>query len=136
MKKIGIEATLASLEYPGVYFDVIGKGGFEITEIPGFAGVYDPDAYLAMFTTGDPANYFSYSDAEFDQLFRRQSVALDFNERKKLVDQMQLKLWDAAVAFVTVHEEYMIGHRPEVRGYLGPGLLYDNVKWERVWLAN
>lgn len=135
MKKIGIESALAPLEYPGTYFNVIEKGGFQITEIPAFAGVYDPDAYLAMFTTKDPANYFSYSNPEFDQLFQRQSVILDVGERKKLVDQMQLKLWEEAVSFVTIHEEYRIGHRPEVRGYLGPALLYDNVKWEQVWLA-
>ena len=49
----------------------------------------DPDLFLERYTTGDSSNWGRFSDPRIDDLFARQTRALDPSERKRLVNEIE-----------------------------------------------
>ncbi|MDO8531230.1 MAG: ABC transporter substrate-binding protein [Dehalococcoidia bacterium] len=135
LRKIGIESTIRVLNYPATFFDAGRRGDFDLMDMPTVSPIDDPDVYLSFYVTGNSENYGKFSDKQVDDLYARQSREVDTVKRKDLAFQLQRRLMELAPAVVHLHRQYPGAAWPELRGYKGPGKLYDNYKYEDVWLA-
>src|SRR5206468_10645078 len=88
-RKIGVEAEHRPLETAAWFADGRDTGNFELIIGPTVEASDDPDMFLRRYTTGDAQNWGRFSDPVVDDLFSRQSRALDHGERKKAILQLQ-----------------------------------------------
>src|SRR3972149_2322241 len=83
-KKIGVEAEHRPLETAAWFADGQNTGNLDLIVSRPVRFMYDPDAWVNCFTTGDTENWGLFSDPRFDDLFSRQTREIDPVERKKL----------------------------------------------------
>lgn len=133
--KVGIHADLTPLE--GVaYQDLLSRGEHTIISHSHSFSLDDPDSILpAHYSCGGPENYPGLCDAELDGLIERQSRTLDLDERKRMVDEIQRRVWDADAK---VWFNWSVRRTPvwnNVRNFAqgGPSL-YQGRRLESVWL--
>src|SRR5712692_596774 len=88
-RKIGIEAEHRPLESASWFSDGRDTGNFEVIVNGVFNYMDDPDLFLERYTTGDTNNWGRFSDPRIDDLFARQTRALDPAERKRLVNEIE-----------------------------------------------
>src|SRR2546425_342849 len=88
-RKIGIEAEHRPLETASWFADGRDAGNFEVIVNGVFNYMDDPDLFLERYTTGDTNNWGRFSDPRIDDLFARQTRALDPAERKRLVNEIE-----------------------------------------------
>jgi len=135
LAKIGITVNAKISRYPVEWVPALREGRFTIGEGPIPDVFYDPDALFAVWITGSLENRPGLSDAQVDDLYTKQGLTVDPVERKKVVDQLQLRLWELAPAIPTYNAMYHHATLPEIRGWTHPGILRDNFWYEKVWIA-
>lgn len=136
LELIGFKVNAIVRQYPAQFNEALAAGAFEVTGQPTVASVLDPDVYLGMYVTSDPQNFGNFSDAQVDDLYKRQSQTVDREQRRQLVWQLQRRLMETVPAVIYVHREFTHAAISQVRNYEGPRpMLYDNLRFEDVWLA-
>src|SRR5437899_6687579 len=85
-RKIGIEAEHRPLETAAWFAGGRDGGNFEVIVSGVFNYADDPDLLLHRYPSGDTNNWCRFSDPRIDDLFARQTRALDPAERKRLVN--------------------------------------------------
>ncbi|MBI4307476.1 MAG: ABC transporter substrate-binding protein [Chloroflexi bacterium] len=135
LRKVGIETKVRVVQYPVEWVPLASQGNFQITIAPATNALYDPDAFLNNNLSGDSQNYQGLADPEIDGLYNKQRAVVDFAERKRIVDQLQLALWERRTHFPTFYVMYHHAALPVVRNWKGAGVLRDNFKYETLWLA-
>ena len=113
---LGINITVNALE-SSVYFEKLGSGDFELTEI-GWVGFVDPDEFLYnIFYTDQKWNQQGYSNSEFDALLDEGRTTLDQNKRKEIYYEAQKILAeDAPMAFLYVNNQ-ISAYQDYVKGF-------------------
>ncbi|MBI2907155.1 MAG: ABC transporter substrate-binding protein [Chloroflexi bacterium] len=97
----------------------------------------DPDTLLGdMYVSGSPRNWSGYSNAQYDELYVKQSRTIDATERRKTVWEMQrILLKDIPIAIV-YWSNVPYAWWKEVRGYIPPVSFYNAFGYQDIWLAN
>src|SRR6267142_3380139 len=95
-RKIGVEAEHRPLETAAWFADGRDTGSFELIINGMFHYIDDPDLFLQRYTTGDPSNWGRFSDPRIDDLFSRQTRALDPSERKRHINEIEKIVLDNA----------------------------------------
>jgi peptide/nickel transport system substrate-binding protein len=135
LAKIGIQATL-DVQESAAAFDILNRRGFDTAPWWTAFAVDDPEAVFSEFYTCEAArNYASLCLPEVDQLFQQQSQALDPEQRKRLVHEMERTLLQSHGSSVLHWHNYLTGHWPQVRNWVQPPSLYNNQRLQDVWLA-
>jgi peptide/nickel transport system substrate-binding protein len=115
--KVGVTAKLETLEW-GQWLDrVYKKKDYALTTI-GHYGRLDPLTLLERFKTGYNANYFGYSNAEYDRLLAQGDVAHDRAKRKEIVVRLQQLLSEDAACVFLVSRDAIVGFQRDVWGYV------------------
>jgi peptide/nickel transport system substrate-binding protein len=111
------------------------RGEFDIS--PWVVGIDtdDPDATFAELATSNAVrNWSAVKDPQIDALYEKQSQTVDFNERKKLVqdlERLSLSLYQASVLYFG---SLNFAHYKSVRNFVYHESLYTNRRMEAVWL--
>jgi peptide/nickel transport system substrate-binding protein len=134
-RKIGVEAENRPLETAALAADVRDHGNFELSVSATVEYIDDPDVFLRRYTTGDVLNVGRYSDAVLDDLFARQSRALDPAERRKLVVELQKRVLEQAYYIPGLWWTRNVVHWTKVKNYVAPPSHYTNQKLQDVWLS-
>lgn len=135
LAKIGIEARLDVKETAAAY-EVLNTRTFEAAPWGTAVALDDPDAVFGEHYTCDAVrNYSQLCMPEIDELFNKQSQTLDVEERKQLVQEMERKALMGFGRLVSHWRMTMLGHWPEVRDYKIHSSLYNNQRFQDVWLA-
>jgi peptide/nickel transport system substrate-binding protein len=135
LSKIGIEASLDVKETAAAY-EVLNTRTFDTAPWGTAVALDDPDAVFSEHYTCDAVrNYSQLCLPEIDELFTKQSQTLDVEERKRLVQEMERKALMAFGRLVSHWRMTMLGHWPEVRDYRIHASLYNNQRFQDVWLA-
>jgi peptide/nickel transport system substrate-binding protein len=134
-RKIGIEADHRPLETAAWFADGRDTGSFELIIGPTVEASDDPDLFLRRYTTGDSENWGRYSNPVIDDLFSRQSRALDPTERRKLVQQLQKVVLENAYYMPGLWWSRNVVHWTKVKNYVAPPNHYANQKLQDVWLS-
>jgi len=134
-RKIGIEAEHRPLETAAWFADGRDTGSFEVIVNGVFNYMDDPDLFLERYTTGDTNNWGRFSDPRIDDLFARQTRALDPTERKRLVNELEKIVLENAYHIPGLWWARSVVHWAKVKNYVAPPNHYSNQKLQDVWLA-
>ena len=134
-RKIGVEAEHRPLETAAWFADGRDTGNFEVIINGVFNYMDDPDLFLERYTTGDTNNWGRFSDPRIDDLFARQTRALDPSERKRLVNEIERIVLENAYHIPGLWWARSVVHWAKVRNYVAPPNHYSNQKLQNVWLA-
>ena len=134
-RKIGIEADHRPLETAAWFADGRDTGSFELIIAPTVEASDDPDVFLRRYTTGDSENWGRFSNPVIDDLFSRQSRALDHAERRKLVQQLQKVVLENVYYMPGLWWSRNVVHWTKVKNYVAPPNHYSNQKLQDVWLS-
>jgi ABC-type oligopeptide transport system substrate-binding subunit len=96
----------------------------------------DPDAVFGEhYTCKAVRNYSQLCLPEVDALFARQSQTLDPEERRRLVQEMERQALLGFGRIISHWRTVFLGHWPEVRNYRLHASIYNNQRFQDVWLA-
>ncbi len=134
-RKIGVEAEHRPLETAAWFADGRDTGSFELIISGTFNYIDDPDLFLQRYTTGDPSNWGRFSDPRIDDLFSRQTRALDPSERKRHINEIEKIVLDNAYYIPGLWWRRAVVHWAKVKNYVAPPNHFSNQKLQDVWLA-
>ncbi len=134
-RKIGVEAEHRPLETASWFADGQNTGNFELMVSAPTRFIDDPDVWVNRYTTGDTENWGRVSDPRLDDLFARQTRALDPVERKKLVNEIDRIVLENAYYLPGLWWTRNVVHWAKVRNWVAPPNQYSNQKLQDVWLA-
>ncbi|HEX7124864.1 MAG TPA: ABC transporter substrate-binding protein [Thermodesulfobacteriota bacterium] len=116
LTRVGIRARLETLEW-GQWLDRVYKQkDYALTTI-GHYGRLDPMTLLERFKTGYNANYFGYSNPEFDRLLTEGDGTHDRAKRRAIVRRLQELLSEDAACVFLVSRDAIVGFQRDVWGY-------------------
>lgn len=96
----------------------------------------DPDAIFGNLATAKASqNWSKIFDAEADALYEKQSQTLDAAERKKLVQQLELKYLNNFAMLMMYYNYSLHAMWNVVQNYKFPTALYVNQRFQDVWLS-
>ncbi|MBI2888126.1 MAG: ABC transporter substrate-binding protein [Chloroflexi bacterium] len=134
LKQVGIDARIVILESASAYNDAT-KGDFDILPWGHGLALDDPDAhYPELYLCGAPRNYSGVCDPKVDELWLRQSQALDVGERKKLVWELEKHAVPQAIKVVLGWGLARHAQWNFVKGYLRHAGSYNTTHYKQVWL--
>ncbi|MBI2907167.1 MAG: ABC transporter substrate-binding protein [Chloroflexi bacterium] len=131
LSRIGVRATADPVE-TAVYAERLNRGTYETAGIVAGPEISDPDSAATYFVKG---NRYLINDDRLFELFEKQSRTTDVAERKKVVLDMQYRVMEIAPYVLNLWFAAYIGHWPEVRNYKPGTGVYNNSKYQDVWLA-
>lgn len=121
-----LQATLISKQEEGVFPFWRASWG---------ADYYDPENFMALFysknITPNGPNRVGYNNPVIDEMYERALEITDFNERKKIYDEMQkIVIEDAAWLFLYYNEKIYLLQK-DVDGFFIDGLNIINLKYTK-----
>ena len=134
-RKIGVEAEHRPLETAAWYADGRDQGNFELMVFPFGAWVDDPDQLLSPHTPNSPQNWNRAANPALEDLYSRQSRALNPAERKKLIGEFQKIVLDNAYILPGLWWSRNVVHWTKVKNYVAPPSHFTNQKLQDVWLS-
>ena len=136
--KLGLDVKVEQAEF-GTSISRMLQGDFDV-RIGGIAfNIPDPDQYLyAPFSSDGPNNLYYPSDSEVDRLLDAQRHELDYERRRQLAQEAEIRLLSEVVPSVVGHYAiYLYGVRKVVQGWIPRDfMLYNQSRMENVWLQD
>lgn len=136
-RKIGLNVTQQVTE-PAAYFKVLRSGEFQVGMDFQCGYIVDPDLdmYKFLSSSKNPANYSYYEDATLDDLYQKQGLATDPEDRKKYIRAFEKRLLDEEAHYlVTLQWHRIIPYNAKVHGWKITPSHYLNQQLDRVWLS-
>jgi len=136
-RQIGLNVRQEVIEAAKYYAELRG-GNFEVAADFQCGYIVEPDLDLYKFQSKDksPANYSRYVDPVLDELYEKQSRAIDAEERKRFIREFERRLLDEEVHYIyTLQWHRIIPHLAKVRGWTITPSHYLNQQLDAVWLA-
>ncbi len=134
LAKIGITIRL-NLGDTGSTQPVVQRGDFDITPWLIAINVDDPDATFGEISTSTATrNWSAVKDPQIDALFDKQSQTSNFEERKKIVQELEKKALELYQVSVMFFEDLSFAKFKSVRNFVFQESLYTNRRMEAVWL--
>src|SRR5262245_33921450 len=136
-RQIGLNVRQEVVEASAMV-SVLRRGDFDVSMDAQCSFIVEPDIDLQKFqSTGiSDNNYSHYQDPVIDDLFLKQSRAMDPEERKRLLRALERRLLDEEVHyFYTLQWHRIVPHSAKVRGWTITPAHYLNQQLDTVWLA-
>jgi peptide/nickel transport system substrate-binding protein len=122
-KDVGIKVTLSVMESPTLSAAILNEEDGVLTPdydmfLWGWYLDYDPGSMLSYFTKAQIGSWSDsyWTDSEYETLFKQQSVELDANKRKTMIDRMQQILYEQSPYIV-------LDYQPDFEAF-------NTAKWE------
>ena len=117
---LGLDAELQLIEH-AAWKEVVANGDYNLTVSTFGWANGDPDYIFSRFMHSqgntNATRHFDYNDPEVDSLIEQAAVALDYNERKALYDQLQEIAFNDVRFAALLYDHVVFAHHPEVKGY-------------------
>jgi peptide/nickel transport system substrate-binding protein len=136
-RQIGLQARHEFIESTKWEAD-LRDGNYEVAVDTQCSYAVDPDLDLYKFQSMGISgnNYGRYVDKPLDDLYQKQSRALDAEERRKYVRDFERRLLDEeAHYFYTLQWHRIIPHSAKLRGWTVTPSHFVNNQLDGVWLA-
>ena len=136
-RKIGLNARHEFLEAAKWTAD-LRSGDFEVSTDAQCGYAVEPDLDLAKFQSRDVSgnNWGRYTDRVLDELYQKQSRAIDPDERRRYVREFERRLVDEeAHYFPALQWHRIVPHSAKLRGWTITPSHYLNQQLDQVWLA-
>ena len=134
-RQIGITVKHNPVETSS-WFGALRSGDFEVAVTAPCNSIVEPDMDIHWFLTTSPVNYGKHTDTVMDDLYSRQSRALDPEERRRLLRQFEKRLYDEEVHQIMGFQWHrIVPHASKVRGWTIMPSHFLNQQLDTVWLA-
>lgn len=134
LSQIGIDAKLDVQETATAY-DILNKRAFDLAPWKHGHAIDDPDTVFSEFFACDAVrNYSDVCDKEVDELYVKQAETIDFEERKKLVNLMDKKVLLTFGKIPLYYPLRFIVLSNKVRNYKIHPSIYNNQRFQDVWI--
>jgi len=136
-RKIGLSVTQEVIE-PAAYFTTIRGGDFDVAVDFQCGYLVEPDLDLYKFQSVSisDANYARYADPVLDELYQKQSRALDRTARIRFVRAFEKRLVDEEAHYLpTLQWHRIVAHLWKLRGWYVTPSHYVNHQLDTVWLT-
>ncbi len=136
-RQVGLNVT-QKVQEVGAYYKALRSGEYKVAIHYISDYISDPDLLFLVWLSSDisPANFGRYIDRTLDDLYQKQSAAMDPVERKKLSRQFQTRVMDEmAYGFPPVGwTKRIVIHSAKVKGWVPLPHHFLNVDLVDVWL--
>jgi peptide/nickel transport system substrate-binding protein len=136
-RQIGLNVRVETLELGMLYRDIFG-GNFEVAADFHCSYIVEPDLELFKFQSMDVSsiNYSRYVDRTLDELYQKQSRALDPDQRRRYLREFEERLLDEEAHYIFTFQWYrIVPHSARVRGWTITPSHFLNNQLDTVWLA-
>jgi len=134
-KKIGVEAE-HKLEESATWSQSRLNRDFELLVDPyGFAAAADPDEVMSKFLSNSPENWGRFKDPIVDELFEKQKVERDEQQRAQLVKDMQKRILEKTWVIPGLWWTRLEVRSARIRNYEPMPSHWLNRRLEDVWLT-
>ncbi|HEV3351093.1 MAG TPA: ABC transporter substrate-binding protein [Methylomirabilota bacterium] len=134
-RQIGLNVKIETIE-ASAYHPMLKRGDFEVAMDFQCGFIVEPDLDLVRFVTTSDANYGKHKDKVIDELYQKQARAIDVEDRKKLVRQLEKRLLDEEAHVIwTLQWHRIIPHSAKVKGWTITPSHYLNDQLDTVWLT-
>ena len=136
-RQIGLNVTMVTIE-ASQHVTELRAGNFTVSSDAQCGYQVEPDLDLAKFQSKEIShnNYGRYTDKVLDELYQKQSRALDPEERKRYVREFERRLLDEEThTFPTLQWHRIVPHSAKVKGWTITPSHYLNQQLDMVWLA-
>jgi len=134
-RQIGLNVKQVTLE-SGAWLQAQKTGDFEVSTNAPCNSIVEPDMDLHWFLTTSPVNFSKHKDTVMDDLYQKQSRALDPEERKRYLRQFEKRLYDEEVHYIMTFQWHrIVPHNARVRGWTVMPSHFLNQQLDTVWLA-
>jgi peptide/nickel transport system substrate-binding protein len=133
-RQIGLNVKMETIE-ASQYHPMLKKGDFDVAMDFQCGFIVEPDLDLVRFISTSDANYGKHTDKVIDDLYHKQAVATDVEERKKIIRAFEKRLLDEeAHVIYTLQWHRIIPHNAKVKGWTITPSHYLNNQLDTVWL--
>jgi peptide/nickel transport system substrate-binding protein len=134
-RQIGLNVKIETIE-ASAYHPMLKRGDFEVAMDFQCGFIVEPDLDLVRFVTTSDANYGKHKDKVIDELYQKEARAIDVEDRKKLVRQLEKRLLDEEAHVIwTLQWHRIIPHSAKVKGWTITPSHYLNNQLDTVWLT-
>lgn len=135
LRDIHIDAELEMVE-TSLWFNRLGRKEFALGVNATGNGIDDPDQNLfENFACGSARNYTGYCNQDLERLFEQQSRETDTAKRRKLVNEIDVRLLADGARPPLYWNRATTCQQPHVRGYVNMvNSIYNGFRFEDVWL--
>ncbi len=134
-RQVGLNVKQVVLE-SALWLDAQKKGDFEVSTNAPCNSIVEPDMDLHWFLTTSPVNFSRHKDTGMDDLYLKQSRAIDPEERRRYLRAFEKRLYDEEVHYIMTFQWHrIIPHLAKVRGWTVTPSHYLNNQLDTVWLA-
>jgi peptide/nickel transport system substrate-binding protein len=132
-RKIGIEVDQIPAETPP-YFAAVTSGNFDVALDFNNTVSVDPNEILVKFLPGSPNNYSGADDKLLTELFEKQAISDNPDERKKLVRQFLGQMLSQLYSVPLFGNNRTTAFTKEVKGWKTAPTTVLNLDMADVWL--
>src|SRR6266702_4094423 len=121
-----------------IWFSEVRAGRYEVGLDFQCGYIVEPDLDLYKFQSREvsDANYGRYTDKVLDDLYQKQSRAINPDERKKYIREFEKRLLDEEAHYLnTIQWHRIVPHNSRVKGWTITPSHYLTGQLDRVWLA-
>jgi peptide/nickel transport system substrate-binding protein len=134
-RQIGLNIKQVTLE-SAAWLQAQKTGDFEVSTNAPCNSIVEPDMDLHWFLTTSPVNFSKHKDTVMDELYQKQSRALDPEERKRYLRQFEKRLYDEEVHYIMTFQWHrIVPYNARVRGWTVMPSHFLNQQLDTVWLA-
>ncbi len=134
-RQIGVSVKQNVLESAS-WLQAQKAGDFEVSTNAPCNSIVEPDLDLHWFLTTSPVNFSRHKDTVMDELYQKQSRAIDPEERRRYLRAFEKRLYDEEVHFIMTFQWHRtVPHLAKVRGWTITPSHYLNNQLDTVWLS-
>lgn len=133
LAQLGIKATLTT-RAGAAFWDYIYSRSYSTYVAQHGASPPTVDTFLGYYLSGDLRNFSDIADPKLDEMIRRQQQTLNPEERKRQLKEIEANLYQNAYTGILFWGGYSQAWRKWVRDYTPGKTMYNNMRYEVVWL--
>ena len=134
-RQVGLNVKQSTLE-TAAWLQAQKDGNFEVSTNAPCNSIVEPDMDLHWFLTTSPVNFSKHKDTVMDELYQKQSRALDPEERRRYLRAFEKRLYDDEVHYIMTFQWHrIVPHLAKVRGWQITPSHYLNNQLDTVWLG-
>jgi peptide/nickel transport system substrate-binding protein len=134
-RQVGLNVKQVTLE-SAAWLQAQKDGNFEVSTNAPCNSIVEPDMDLHWFLTTSPVNFSKHKDTVMDELYQKQSRALDPEERRRYLRAFEKRLYDEEVHYIMTFQWHrIVPHLSKVHGWQITPSHYLNNQLDTVWLS-
>ncbi|MBI4081828.1 MAG: ABC transporter substrate-binding protein [Candidatus Lambdaproteobacteria bacterium] len=134
LQQVGIQAELEQIE-TGNWYAKVARRDFQLGSNATAISIDNPDAvFYENYACNSQRNYTGYCNPAMEKRFDAQSVELDLEKRRRMVNAIDVDLQKEVARPYLVYRKDYYAHQPWVKNWIPHQSVYNCWRFTEVWL--